>query len=63
MPGRAGEAGGDVPDPVAESTGVGVVAVAQEADPDGQVGGDVRRNDPSVPRVTWVNLGPPSGVH
>jgi len=48
----AGEAGGQVPDPVAERIGVGfpqfvVVAVAEEAGPGGEVGGDVRGDDPA----------------
>jgi hypothetical protein len=48
----AGEPGGQVPDPVAERAGVGVaeagvVAVAEEAGPGGEVGGDVRGEDPS----------------
>ena len=46
----AGEPGGQVPDP--ERTGVGfpqsgVVVVAEEAGPGGQVGGDVRGDDPA----------------
>jgi hypothetical protein len=48
-----GEPGGDVPDPVAERVRVGfpqvlIVAVAEEAGPGGQVGGDVRRDDPAA---------------
>ena len=48
----AGEPGGQVPDPVAEGVRVGVrefgvVAVAEEAGPGGEVGGDVRREDPA----------------
>ena len=47
-----GEPGGDVPDPVAECVRVGfpqvrIVVVAQEAGPGGQVGGDVRGDDPA----------------
>ena len=47
----AGEPGGDVPDPVAECVRVGVpqlrvVVAAEEAGPGGQVGGDVRGDDP-----------------
>ncbi len=47
------EAGGEVPDPVAERIGVGVpqvcvVAVAEEAGPGGQVSGDVRGDDPAA---------------
>jgi hypothetical protein len=47
-----GEPGRQVPDPVAERAGVGVaeagvVAVAEEAGPGGEVGGDVRGEDPS----------------
>ena len=47
LPGVAGEAGGDLPDPVAERIRVGVphvrgVVVAEEAGPGGEVGGDVR---------------------
>src|SRR5580700_10012995 len=53
LPGVDGEAGGDVPDPVAERVRVGVpqlavVAAAEEAGPGGQVGGDVRRDDPAA---------------
>jgi len=48
----AGEPGGDVPDPVAERVRVGfpqvlMVVKAEEAGPGGQVGGDVRRDDPA----------------
>ena len=48
----AGQAGGDVPDPVAECVRVGVpqvsvVVAAEEAGPGGQVGGDVRGDDPA----------------
>lgn len=57
--GVAGEACGDVPDPVAERVRVGVfqvrvVAAAEEAGPGGQVGGDVRGDDPpdvDLPRL------------
>jgi hypothetical protein len=50
LPGVAGEPGGQVPDPVAERIGVGfpqagVVVVAEEAGPGGQVGGDVGGDD------------------
>jgi hypothetical protein len=53
----AGEPGGDVPDPVAERARVGVpqflvVAVAEEAGPGGEVGGD----DPAavdLPGLRW----------
>ena len=52
LPGVAGERGGQVPDPVAERIGVGfpqpgVVVVAEEAGPGGQVGGDVGGDDPA----------------
>jgi hypothetical protein len=50
LPGVAGEAGGDVPDPERVRVGfpqVRVVAVAEEAGPGGQVGGDVRGDDPA----------------
>src|SRR5579884_2074781 len=50
--GVAGEPGGDVPDPVTECVGVGfpqvrVVAEAEQAGPGGEVGGDVRGDDPA----------------
>src|SRR4051795_4567314 len=53
LAGVEGEPGREVPDPVAESTGVcvaelGVVAVAEEAGPGGEVSGDVRRDDPAA---------------
>ena len=52
LAGVAGEPGGDVPDPVAERFRVGVaefvvVVVAEEAGPCGEVGGDVRGEDPA----------------
>jgi hypothetical protein len=50
LPGVAGEFGGEVPDPERVRVGVaefGVAAVAEEAGPGGEVGGDVRREDPS----------------
>ena len=53
LPGVTGQAGGNVPDPVAEGVRVGVpqlrvVAEAEEAGPGGQVGGDVRGDDPAA---------------
>ena len=53
LAGVAGEAGGDVPDPVAERVRVGfaqlvIVVAAEEAGPGGQVGGDVRGDDPAA---------------
>src|SRR6266481_145630 len=53
LAGVAGEPGGEVPDPVAEGIRVGVpqvrvVAVAEEPGPGGEVGGDVRRDDPAA---------------
>ena len=61
LAGVMGQAGGDVPDPVAERVRVGfpqvrVVAEAEEAGPGGQVGGDVRRDDPAavdLPGFGW----------
>jgi hypothetical protein len=52
LAGVAGEPGGQVPDPVAERFRVGVpefpvVVVAEEAGPGGEVGGDVRGEDPA----------------
>jgi hypothetical protein len=52
LPGVAGQPGGQVPDPVAERVRVGVreflvVAVAEEAGPGGEVGGDVRGEHPA----------------
>ena len=52
LPGVVHEAGREVPDAVAERVGDGlpqvrVVAEAEEAGPGGQVGGDVRREDPA----------------
>jgi hypothetical protein len=52
FPGVADEAGGDAPDPVAERVRGGVLQVrlvveAEEAGPGGEVGGDVRREDPA----------------
>jgi hypothetical protein len=49
----ADEAGGDVPDPVAERVRLGVpesflVVEAEEAGPGGEVGGDVRGQDPAL---------------
>jgi hypothetical protein len=48
-----GEPGGNVPDAVTERIGVGfpqvlVVAEAEEPRPGGQVGGDVRGDDPAA---------------
>src|SRR6185437_3787335 len=53
LPGVADEAGGDVPDPVAERVRFGVpefflVMEAEEPCPGGEVGGDVRRQDPAL---------------
>src|SRR5271170_7165162 len=53
LAGVAGKAGGDVPDPVAERVGVGVLQIrvvveAEEAGPCGQVSGDVRSDDPAA---------------
>src|SRR5271170_900601 len=53
LAGVDGEAGGDVPDPVAERVRVGfpqflVVAKAEEAGPGGDVGSDVRGDDPAA---------------
>ena len=53
LPGVPGQPRGDVPDPVAECVRVGVaefpvVTEAEEAGPGGQVGGDVRRDDPAA---------------
>src|SRR3954470_5067721 len=61
LAGVGGEFRGEVPDPVAEGTGVGVaepgvVAVAEEAGPGGEVGGDVRCDDPAavdLPGFRW----------
>ena len=52
-PGVAGQPGWQVPDPVAERVRLGVaefgvVGVAEEAGPGGEVGGDVRGEDPSL---------------
>jgi hypothetical protein len=48
-----GEFRGEVPDPVAERVRVGIAefavsGVAEEAGPGGEVGGDVRRDDPAA---------------
>ncbi len=53
LAGVVGEASGDVPDPVSERVRIRffqVVAVveAKETGPGGQVGGDVRRDDPAA---------------
>src|ERR1700704_18148 len=53
LAGVTGEAGWDMPDPVAERVRVGVsqvrvVPAAEEAGPGGQVGGDVRGDDPAA---------------
>ena len=53
FPGVPGEPGGDVPDAVTERVRVGVpqlllVAEAEEARPGGQVGRDVRGDDPAA---------------
>jgi hypothetical protein len=53
LAGVAGEPGGDLPDPVAERVRVcfaqvRVVTEAEEAGPGGQVGGDVRGDDPAA---------------
>src|SRR5690242_11816708 len=52
LAGVADEPGGQVPDPVAERVRLGVpqvrlVVQAEEPGPGGEVGGDVRREDPS----------------
>src|SRR6266496_2466473 len=57
----AGAPAGDVPGPVAERVRVGVaqarvVAVAEEAGPGGEVGGEVRRGNPAavdLPGLRW----------
>jgi hypothetical protein len=53
LTGVMGEPGGEVPDPVAERVRVGIpqvliVSAAEEAGPGGQVGGDVRGDDPAA---------------
>ena len=60
LAGVAGQPGRQMPDAVAERVRVrvaefGVVAVAEEAGPGGEVGGDARRDDPS--RVDLPGLG------
>ena len=53
LAGVTGQAGGEVPDPVAQRIGVGVpqvlvIVAAEQAGPGREVGGDVRGDDPAA---------------